>query len=305
MAAQVQVPAPPQSPADPSTNGRLLRRALRNLWRRKLTIFGLAVVALVVICAVFAPLIAPHDPVQQHLELKLLPPFWMNGANPAYRLGTDHLGRDILSRLIYGSQVSLLVGLTAVLIAGGIGTIAGLAAGYFGGIVDDVISRLADIQLAFPFTLLALAIMAVLGTGLWKTIAVLGVAGWVIYGRVLRSEVLTMRDREFIVASRAMGNPEWRTLLRHILPNVAGTLIVLSTLEVPRVIIAESALTFLGLGIQPPIITWGGMLADGRNYITTHWWVATFPGLALQITVLGLNIVGDWLRDTLDPRLKA
>lgn len=305
MAAQVQAPAPPRSPAEPTPTRRMAGRALRNLWRRKLTLFGLAVVALVVLCALLAPVIAPHDPNLQDLELKLLPPFWMDGANPAYRLGTDYLGRDILSRLIYGSQVSLLVGLTAVVIAGGIGTAAGLAAGYFGGLVDDVISRLADIQLAFPFTLLALAIMAVLGTGLWKTIAVLGVAGWVIYGRVLRSEVLALRDREFIVASRAMGNPEWRTLLKHIYPNVAGTLIVLSTLEVPRVIIAESALTFLGLGIQPPIITWGGMLAESRNYITTHWWVATFPGLALQLTVLGLNIVGDWLRDTLDPRLKA
>lgn len=291
-------------PPEPSPSRRMFRRAMRNLWRRKLSSLGLAVVLLVVGAAIFAPLVSPHDPVLQSIEHKLLPPFWMEKANPEYLLGTDHLGRDILSRLIYGSRISLAVGLTAVLISGGLGTVLGLLAGFHGGRLDDVIGRLGDVQLAFPFTLLALAVMAVLGTGVWKTIAVLGVAGWVIYARVVRSEVLGLREREFVIASRALGNLDNRTISRHILPNVVGTLIVLSTLEVPRIIIAESALTFLGLGIQPPTVTWGGMLADSRNYITTHWWVATFPGLALQITVLGLNLVGDWLRDTLDPRLK-
>lgn len=291
-------------PPEPSPSRRMFRRALRNLYRRKLSTLGLAVVILVVGAAIFAPLISPHDPVIQTIENKLLPPFWMEGARPEYLLGTDHLGRDLLSRLIYGSRISLAVGLTAVLISGGLGTILGLLSGFHGGRLDDVIGRLGDVQLAFPFTLLALAVMAVLGTGVLKTIAVLGVAGWVIYARVVRSEVLGLREREFVIASRALGNLDNKTIQRHILPNVVGTLIVLSTLEVPRIIIAESALTFLGLGIQPPTVTWGGMLADSRNYITTHWWVATFPGLALQITVLGLNLVGDWLRDTLDPRLK-
>ncbi len=295
--------APPH--AEPSPGRRLMRRALRNLLRRKLSLLGLLVVMGVIFCAVFAPWLAPHDPTLTNISDALLPPFWMSDANPAYLLGTDHLGRDILSRLIYGSQVSLLVGTTVVLISGGIGVMAGLLGGYHGGRIDDIIGRLGDIQLAFPFTLLALAVMAALGTGLWKTILVLGVAGWVIYARVVRSEVLMLREKEFVLASHALGNSDANTIRRHILPNVIGTLIVLSTLEVPRVIIAESALTFLGLGIQPPTVTWGGMLADARNYISTHWWIAAFPGLALQISVLGLNLVGDWLRDTLDPRLKA
>ncbi|WP_197525212.1 ABC transporter permease [Symbiobacterium thermophilum] len=290
---------------DARTGRRVLRQALRQLWRRKVALLGVLMVLGAVICALFAPVLAPHDPNAQQVQLRLLPPFWMEGAHPAYPLGTDHLGRDILSRLIYGSRVSLTVGLSAVLIAGGIGTAAGLAAGYLGGAVDDLVGRLGDVQLAFPFTLLALVVMAVLGTGMGKTIAVLGITGWVFYARVLRSEVLALRERDFILASRALGNPGWRTVLRHLFPNVAGTLIVLATLEVPRVIITESALTFLGLGIQPPTVTWGGMLADARNYITTHWWVATFPGLALQLTVLGLNLTGDFLREILDPRLNS
>lgn len=266
---------------------------------------GVLVVGGALLCALLAPWIAPHDPTLTNISKALLPPFWMDGASPEYLLGTDHLGRDILSRLIYGSQVSMLVGLTAVLISGSIGVVAGLLGGYHGGLIDDVLGRLGDIQLAFPFTLLALAIMAVLGTGLWNTIMVLGVTGWVIYARVIRSEVLALREKEFVLASQALGNSGGATIRRHIVPNVLGTLLVLSTLEVPRVIIAESALTFLGLGIQPPTVTWGGMLADSRNYISTHWWIATFPGLALQMMVLGLNLVGDWLRDTLDPRLRA
>lgn len=288
-----------------SPQRRMFRRGLRYLWQRKVSLIGLVIVVGVVFTAIFAPLLAPHDPVLQNLELKLMPPAFMTGGSAAYPLGTDHLGRDILSRLIYGARVSLLVGLSAVLISGGIGTVLGLVAGYFRGWVDDVIGRVGDIQLAFPFILLALAVMAVLGPGTLKTIGVIGLTGWVIYARVLRAEVLSLREREFVTAAWAMGMKDWRILVKHILPNVISSLIVLATLEVPRVMITESALTFLGLGIQPPTVTWGGMLADARNYITTHWWVATFPGLALQITVLGLNLVGDWLRDTLDPRLKA
>lgn len=302
MAAAESITA---APPEPKPSRRTYQRAIRNLWRRKLSSIGLLVVALVVIAAVFAPWLAPHSPTAQSIELKLLPPFFMENARPEFLLGTDHLGRDILSRLIFGSRISLIVGLSAVLIGGGLGTMLGLIGGFFGGRLDDVIGRLGDVQLAFPFTLLALAVMAVLGTGVWKTIIVLGVAGWVIYARVIRSEVLGLREREFVIASRALGNRDSKTIQKHILPNVLGTLIVLSTLEVPRIMIAESALTFLGLGIQPPTVTWGGMLADARNYINTHWWVAAFPGLALQITVLGMNLVGDWLRDTLDPRFRG
>jgi peptide/nickel transport system permease protein len=302
---RLSAPDRQEAPPELTPRQRTWRRAVKNLFAKKVSLFGLIIVVGVILCATFAPLLAPHDPNAQAVELKLLPPFWMEGANPQFPLGTDHLGRDILSRLIYGARVSLLVGLAAVLISGGLGTLLGLVSGYYGRWLDDVIGRLADIQLAFPFTLLALAVMAVLGPGLWKTIAVLGIAGWVIYARIVRSEVLALREREFVQAARALGNRDGRIIFQHILPNAIASLIVVSTLEVPRVIIAESALTFLGLGIQPPTVTWGGMLADSRNYITTHWWVATFPGLALQLTVLGLNLVGDWLRDTLDPRLKA
>jgi peptide/nickel transport system permease protein len=298
-------PAGDAAPQELTPRQRTWRRAVKHLMVKKVSLLGLLIVLGVVVCALFAPLLAPHDPNLQALDLKLLPPVWMDGANHQFLLGTDHLGRDILSRLIFGARVSLLVGLTAVLISGGIGTVLGLVSGYYGRWLDDVIGRLGDIQLAFPFTLLALAVLAAMGTGLWKTIAVLGFTGWVIYARIMRSEVLVLREKEFVQAARALGNTDLNIIRQHILPNAIASLIVISTLEVPRVIIAESALTFLGLGIQPPTVTWGGMLADSRNYITTHWWVAVFPGLALQISVLGLNLVGDWLRDTLDPRLKA
>jgi peptide/nickel transport system permease protein len=305
LSALPKLTPPTAAPQELTPRQRTWRRAIKHLRRRKVALLGLVIVLLMVVCAVFAPLLAPHNPTTQTLELKLQPPAWMAGGTSQYILGTDHLGRDILSRLIYGARVSLIVSLSAALISGSIGTFLGLIAGYYRGWVDDVIGRLGDIQLAFPFTLLALAILAALGTGMGKTIGVLGVAGWVIYARVMRSEAMALREREFVQAARALGNRDMKIIFTHILPNAMASLIVVCTLEVPRVLIAESALTFLGLGIQPPIVTWGGMLADARNYITTHWWVALFPGLALQLTVLGLNLVGDWLRDTLDPRLKV
>ncbi|MCL5038249.1 MAG: ABC transporter permease [Firmicutes bacterium] len=287
-----------------SEPGALWRRGWRNLRRNKAALLGLVILAGVVLTALLASHLAPADPNHQELALRLLPPAWATGGKATHSLGTDQLGRDILSRIIYGSRISLLVGVTTVAVAGALGTFLGLLSGYYGGWVDDVIMRLADIQLAFPFVLLALAVMAVLGPGLKNIIIVLGITGWVEYGRVVRAEVLSLRSRDFVEAARAIGDRDAVILGRHVLPNVATSLIVIATLQMGRMIISESALTFLGLGIEPTIPTWGGMLNDGRNYMNNQWWVSTFPGLALLLTVLASNLVGDWLRDTLDPTLK-
>jgi peptide/nickel transport system permease protein len=220
-------------------------------------------------------------------------------------LGTDHLGRDLLARVIFGAQPALLVGFAAVMISGVLGMITGLLGGYFGGRVDDVLMRLADIQLAFPFILLAIAVIGVLGPSLPTIIVVIGVSSWVVYARVVRAAVLVLREREFVQAAQALGGGDGRILVRHILPNAFAPWLVVATLDMARVIVIESALSFLGLGVQPPTPTWGGMLADGRVYLTTAWWLATFPGFAILVTVLGINLFGDGLRDTLDPRLKV
>jgi peptide/nickel transport system permease protein len=207
--------------------------------------------------------------------------------------------------MIFGARPALLVGFAAVLISGLLGMLAGLVAGYFGGRTDDVLMRLGDIQLAFPFILLAIAIIGVLGPSLLVIIVVIGVSSWVIYARVVRGAVLSIREREFVQAAQALGCRDGRILARHVLPNVFTPWLVVATLDMARVIVIESALSFLGLGVQPPTPTWGSMLADGRVYITTAWWLATFPGLAILVTVLGINLFGDGLRDTLDPRLRV
>jgi peptide/nickel transport system permease protein len=278
---------------------------LRRLARRRTALFGLAVVTVVVLCAAGAPLLTVFDPIEQDINQRLKEPGWRNAAGQAHLLGTDHLGRDILARIIYGSRVALVVGLSAVLISGVLGMAVGLVAGYFGGKVDDFFMRLADIQLAFPFILLAIAVIGVLGPSLRNIIVVIGVSSWVVYARVVRGEVLSIREREFVQAAIALGSRDGRILLRHVLPNAFTPWLVVATLDMARVIVIESALSFLGLGVQPPTPTWGGMLADGRVYLSTAWWLATFPGLAILVTVLGINLLGDGLRDTLDPRLKV
>lgn len=270
----------------------------------KRALVGVCLLILVISMALLAPLIAPHDPGEQNLAARLQPPAWLAGGSLQHPLGTDHLGRDILSRLIYGSRISLLVALIAVAVSGTIGTLLGVAAGYWQGRIDSFIMLLADVQLAFPFILFALAVMAVLGPGLRNVIVVLGITGWVAYGRLLRAEVMSLRAREYVEAVRALGQTDAKIILRHILPNVMPSLIVMASLRVANMIIAESSLTFMGLGVEPHIPTWGSMLADGRAYITSAWWLATFPGLAIMLTVLGVNLVGDWLRTTLDPRLR-
>jgi peptide/nickel transport system permease protein len=279
---------------------------LRRLASRRTALFGLVVVLVVVLTAVASPLISPFDPIEQDLgDLRLKPPGFRDAAGRVHPLGTDHLGRDLLARVVYGARPALLVGFAAVVISGVIGMAAGLIAGYFGGRLDDALMRLADIQLAFPFILLAIAVIGVLGPSLTTIIVVIGVSSWVVYARIVRSAVLSLREREFVQAALALGGGDGRVLLRHILPNALTPWLVVATLDMARVIVIESALSFLGLGVQPPTPTWGGMLADGRVYISTAWWLATFPGLAILITVLGINLFGDGLRDTLDPRLKV
>jgi peptide/nickel transport system permease protein len=257
-----------------------------------------------IFAAIFAPYIVPYDPTYQDVREKLIPPLFSPGGSWEYILGTDHLGRDMLSRLIYGSRISMVVGVLGVAISAVLGVIMGLLAGYYGRWVDNVLMRLADVQLSFPLILLALAVVAALGPSLPNIIIVMGLAGWVLYARIVRAQVLQIREMEFIVAIRGIGGGAMRVIIRHVLPNVFASCIVITTLQIARVIIMESSLSFLGLGVQPPTPTWGGMLADSRNYIYLSWWMPTFPGLAILFTVLSINILGDWLRDTLDPRLK-
>ena len=277
----------------------------QRLARRRTALFGLIVVTLVIATALAAPWLSPFDPAGQDIGHRLKPPGWRDASGALHPIGTDHLGRDLLARVIFGAQPALLVASAAVLISGVLGMITGLLGGYFGGRVDDVLMRLADVQLAFPFILLAIAVIGVLGPSLPTIIVVIGVSSWVVYARVVRAAVLTLREREFVQAALALGAGDGRVLLRHILPNAFASWLVVATLDMARVIVLESALSFLGLGVQPPTPTWGGMLADGRVYMTTAWWLATFPGLAILVTVLGISLFGDGLRDTLDPRLKV
>ena len=266
---------------------------------------SVAILVAITLAAILAPFVAPYDPTDQDITARLKPPFSRTEEGASHLLGTDAVGRDILSRLIYGSRISLAIGLASVLMAGGIGVLLGLVAGYAGGRWDSLIMRIGDIQLAIPFLVLALATVAVVGPSLVNLIAVLGITGWVIYARVVRAETLSVREREYVLAARTVGVPPTRILARHILPNVASSMIVVATLQVARMILFEASLSFLGLGVPPPTPTWGGMVADGRNYIDNAWWVTTIPGLIIFVAVLAITMVGDRLRDVLDPRLRG
>jgi peptide/nickel transport system permease protein len=279
-------------------------RLQSSLLRSRTGVFGTVIVILVIVTAIFAPYLAPADPNQQNIMETLQPPSWLDPDSDAL-LGTDYLGRDILSRIIYGARVSLIIGVSAVAIAGVLGATLGILAGFRGGWADAVIMRVADFQLAVPFIVLAIAVLGILGPSLRNIIIVLGVTGWVVYARVVRSEVLAVREMDYVTSARALGSSDGRIMVRHVLPNVAAPMIVISSLEVARMIISEAALSFLGLGVPPTTPSWGGMVADGRNYLQANWWIATFPGLAIVITVLGINLFGDWLRDALDPRMRG
>jgi peptide/nickel transport system permease protein len=282
------------------SRGEFLGRLLRS----KAASLSAIVFLILVVAAVAAPWIAPNDPFGIRLVQRLKPPGYANGAGTTFWLGTDMLGRDVLSRIIYGARVSLVVGLSAVLISGTIGLLLGLVSGFFGGLVDDLIMRIADIQLSFPTILLALAIMAVLGSGLDKLILVLGLTGWVQYGRIVRGQVLSIKEEEFVLAARATGETNWRILFQQILPNIWSPIIVVASFSIASNIVAEASLSFLGVGVPPAIPSWGTMLADGRQYIGVAEWLTIPPGVAISLTVLSINILGDWLRDYLDPRLK-
>lgn len=265
---------------------------------------GAILLTLVLFVAIFAPLIAPHDPNLKEPLLRLKPPIWLEGGVEGYLLGTDVLGRDILSRIIFGARVSVAVGTAAVAVAGTIGVTLGVVTGYFGGWLDNLLMRFTDAFLAIPTLLLSMLVVGITGPGLWMLILVLGVTTWVQYARVVRGETLALKEREFVQAAKALGQRNFWILLKHVVPNVRGSIIVLATLNVASVILSESSLSFLGLGVPPTVPTWGSILADGRNNITNAWWVATFPGIAISLTVLGITFLGDWLRDYFDPRLR-
>jgi ABC-type dipeptide/oligopeptide/nickel transport system permease subunit len=291
--------------AAPAAAGPTARRApLRRLWRLKWGLAAAAVMLLIVGSAVLAPWIAPHNPLAVNIRHRLAPPAWMEGGSVQHLLGTDQVGRDLLSRMIYGGRVSLVVGVAAVVISATLGVLAGLAAGYFGARVDWAIMTLVNVMLTFPFVLLALAVIAVLGPSLGNMIIVLGVADWPLYTRVIRAETMAIREREFITAGRALGMSHARIIFRQILPNLVSAIVVIATLQVARVIILESFLSFLGLGVQPPTPAWGNMLGEGRLYMLNSWWIAAFPGLAIFVTTLAINLMGNALRDWLDPHLK-
>lgn len=274
-----------------------LRRLHRFFGHSTFVMVAIAILALFIIVGTFAPAIAPLDPNVQDLTSRLQPP--LTAGHP---LGTDSLGRDVLSRLIVGSRISLVVGFTAVLLSAALGIVVGLLSGYLGGWIDALFMRIVDAWLAFPFLLLAIAVVAVLGQGLNNIVIALVVTGWVLYARLVRGETLSLREREFVLSARGLGARASSIMFRHILPNCLGPILVVATLEIGVVIVTEASLSFLGLGAGASEPSWGGMLADGRAYLTRAWWLATLPGLAILVVVLAVNVIGDGLRDALDPR---
>lgn len=286
-----------QSPSD-------LRLAIRELLRRPPALFGLFCCTVVVIWALIPGLLSPMDPLEQNLERYLKAPGYVDALGKTYWLGTDQQGRDVLSRVIWGARISLIVGITTVVMSGLVGVFLGILAGYQGGWIDTVISRIIDTLFAVPFILLAMSLVAILGTSLENMILAIALRTWIIYARVVRGEALSLRAQEFVSGAKAIGCGTTRILLLYLLPNVMSSTIVVATLNLGRMIIIESSLSFLGVGVPPPTPSWGGMLAEGRVFLDTAWWIAFFPGVVLMLTVLGTNLLGDWLRDILDPRLK-
>jgi peptide/nickel transport system permease protein len=267
--------------------------------------FAGAFIGVLIAVALAAPVIAPQNPERGALGARLAAPTLRAADGRAHFLGTDHLGRDVLSRVVFGARVSLAVGFAAVAVGGAIGGGLGLLAGYHGGWFDEIIMTVADAQLAFPFILLAIGIIAVLGPSFRNLIIVVGLSGWVTYARVLRAQVRAVRRREFVDAIVALGGSAPRIVLRHVLPNVASTFMVIATLELARVIVLEATLSFLGLGIQPPTPSWGVMVQEGLEYLDSAWWISVFPGLVLMLTSIVVSRTGDWLRDVLDPTLRG
>lgn len=304
-ATKIQASAP--DALTPGGNRRLkeVRRAVYSMLGARWPVLALLILLLVLFAAIFGPLVSPLDPNRQNIMLRLAEPLTEGSNNAFFLLGTDGLGRDVFSRLLYGARVSLLVGICAIVVGGTIGVVAGLVSGYFGGWIDDVIMRLGDIQLSFPFILLAIMFLVVLGPGVVNIILVLGIGQWVTYARIVRAQTLSLREKEFVEAARALGDRTSSVIFRTILPNIIAPLTVIASFNVASVILAEASLSFLGLGVPPSVPTWGSMLAESRDQLLANkWWLAFFPGIAIVLTVLSFNIMGDWLRDFLDPRLK-
>jgi peptide/nickel transport system permease protein len=297
MMARVELSTfPDVAAAEPSR----LQRLAQGL--RRAPIIPLIIILAFVGTAVFANVLTPHSPTKVWLPKRLRPPAWVQGGNWTYPLGTDTLGRDMLTRLIYGARVSLLVAALTLMLGGGLGVALGLLAGYHGGRLESIIMRAADITMAFPIILFAILLVSILGGGLINVVISVGIVLWARYARVVRGEVLALMQRDFIARARINGCSSLRIIMIHLFPNVLNTLMVLLSLQVGWLIIVESSLSFLGAGVPPPTPTWGAMIADGRDYITRAWWVSLFPGVAIMLTVLAFNLFGDWLRDTLDPR---
>ena len=276
---------------------------IKSLIRSKTGLLGALILLSVFLMAVFAGIISPHSPYEQDVMHKLLNPVWSTRSDPHYLLGTDQLGRDILSRIIYGSRITLIVAFAGTVVAGIVGVFLGCISAYYGGWIDAVVMRIADIQLSFPFSLLALFIAAVLGPGVGNVILVAGLCFWVQYARMVRGEVLSLREMEYVEAVRAIGGSNFRILFRHILPNIMNMVVVIATLEMARIILMEASLSFLGLGVPVEVPTWGRMLAESRVNMISYPWHAVIPGVLITLTVLGVNLIGDWLRDYLDPNL--
>ncbi len=279
------------------------RTFFRRLRRSTKGLTGAVLVSLAILAAIFAPVIAPHSPTKQAVRAKFADPVFVDSSSQ-YPLGGDNLGRDIASRVLYGARASLAIGVLVTLAAAIVGSVLGAVAGYRGGIVDTVVMRVVDLQLSIPFILLAMIVLAIMGPGFWSVFVALALALWVNYARLVRGETMRISDVEFVVAARTIGASDRRILAAHILPNVLHSILVLATLDMAFVIIFEASLTFLGLGIQPPTPTWGYMLSEGRNYLQESPWMSVFPGGAIILTVVGINLLGDWLRDTFDPSLR-
>lgn len=271
---------------------------------RSMPVFPGIILVIFILIGIFAGLIAPHDPNQTKLMDSIIPPMWQKGGTSTYPLGTDHLGRDELSRLLYGATISLRVSFIVVIISGGIGTALALSAGYLGKWWDILIMRITDMMLSLPSLLVAIIMAAVLGPSVNNVILVLSVVGWAGYTRVLRSEVLRVKEQDFVRLAAVAGASKIRIMLKHIFPNIVNTLIVLATLQLGNVIIAEASLSFIGVGVPPPNAAWGSMLAEGRQYVTFAWWLCVWPGLAILLVVLSCNLLGDWLRVRLDPKFR-
>jgi peptide/nickel transport system permease protein len=300
---------------DPSLlSGRVGEERSKRAWRftrwgrwlrEPSAVVGSVILAVLIVAAVAAPVLAPHDPGETNLRLRNVPPAWDTKGSADHLLGTDPVGRDLLSRIIYGARVSLFVGIVVTVLAALLGVSIGLIAGYYGGVVDEILMRIADLFLVFPFILLAVTIIAVLGAGLTNLIITLVVTGWVQYARLVRGQVLSLRQVQYVDAARVAGAKDRRIIALHILPNLLASVVVLATLQMAFVLLTEAALSFLGLGVNPSTPTWGTMINEGRNYIYNAWWVITFPGIAILLTVLAINLLGDWLRDVLDPTLRT